>query len=122
MIAGRVCVDELLHLPQGSTASRRTPGGTGELALAAGTLHVDDQPSSHGRRRLGTEIVFYQCQRQVDPGGDTSRGPYVAVSPPDRLDVDIDAFKEKAQAFYEMPEITSMWSDGLYDTVREAMQ
>ncbi len=38
------------------------------------------------------------------------------------LDVDIDAFKEKAQAFYEMPEITSMWSDGLYDTVREAMQ
>lgn len=38
------------------------------------------------------------------------------------LDVDIDAFRDKAQAFYDMPEIQEMWSEGLYDTVREAME
>lgn len=38
------------------------------------------------------------------------------------LDLDIDEFKTKAQSFYEMPEITSMWTPGLHDTVREAMQ
>lgn len=37
------------------------------------------------------------------------------------LDVDIEQFREKAQAFYSMPEITEMWSDGLYDTVKAAM-
>lgn len=37
------------------------------------------------------------------------------------LDVDLDAFRDKAQSFYEMPEIVKMWTPGLYDTVREAM-
>lgn len=37
------------------------------------------------------------------------------------LDLDISEFREKAQAFYEMPEITSMWSEGLYETVKAAM-
>lgn len=37
------------------------------------------------------------------------------------LEVDIEEFKAKAQAFYEMPEIKDMWSEGLYDTVKEAM-
>lgn len=37
------------------------------------------------------------------------------------LDLDPEEFKAKAQAFYEMPEIQGMWSDGLYDTVKEAM-
>lgn len=37
------------------------------------------------------------------------------------LDVDLDEFRAKAQAFYDMPEIRDMWSEGLYDTVKEAM-
>lgn len=38
------------------------------------------------------------------------------------LPLDIAEFRERAQSFYAMPEITSMWSPGLYETVREAMQ
>lgn len=38
------------------------------------------------------------------------------------IDINIDEFKEKAMSFYEMPEITKMWSDNLYKTVKEAMK
>lgn len=38
------------------------------------------------------------------------------------IDVNLDEFKEKAKAFYSLPEITSDWSDGLYETVKEAMK
>lgn len=36
--------------------------------------------------------------------------------------IDIAQFREKAQSFYSDTDITSTWTDGLYDTVRAAMQ
>lgn len=38
------------------------------------------------------------------------------------IDINVDEFKNKAMSFYEMPEIKGMWTDGLYDTVKDAMQ
>ena len=38
------------------------------------------------------------------------------------LDLNLAEFKERAQSFYEMPEIVGMWTPGLYETVRKAMQ
>lgn len=38
------------------------------------------------------------------------------------IDINVDEFKEKAMSFYEMPEIKGMWTDGLYDTVKDAMK
>lgn len=38
------------------------------------------------------------------------------------IDINVEEFKNKAMSFYEMPEITEKWSDGLYETVKEAMQ
>ncbi len=38
------------------------------------------------------------------------------------IDIDKSEFKEAAKAFYSLPEITSKWSDGLYDKVKEAMK
>lgn len=38
------------------------------------------------------------------------------------LDLDIDEFRKKAQAFYELPEITKNWTPGLHETVRAAMK
>lgn len=37
-------------------------------------------------------------------------------------DVDIDEFRDRARSFYEIPEIEEMFSDGLYETVREAIE
>lgn len=36
-------------------------------------------------------------------------------------DEDYNGFKEKARAFYDLPEINKDWSEGLYDTVQAAM-
>jgi tripartite ATP-independent transporter DctP family solute receptor len=38
------------------------------------------------------------------------------------INVDIKPFQEKAKAFYNLPEIKKMFSPGLYDTVKKAMQ
>ncbi|NLH70310.1 MAG: TRAP transporter substrate-binding protein DctP [Brooklawnia sp.] len=38
------------------------------------------------------------------------------------LDLDINEFKQKAQSFYSMDEVTKNWTPGLYDTVRAAMK
>ncbi len=38
------------------------------------------------------------------------------------IDIDLDEFKAKAMAFYDMPEIQAMWSEGLYEKVKEAMK
>ncbi|QZY54361.1 C4-dicarboxylate TRAP transporter substrate-binding protein [Crassaminicella profunda] len=38
------------------------------------------------------------------------------------IDINKDEFKEKAKAFYELPEITKDWSEGLYNTVKDAMK
>ncbi|MBN2899377.1 MAG: C4-dicarboxylate TRAP transporter substrate-binding protein [Clostridia bacterium] len=38
------------------------------------------------------------------------------------IDINIDEFKDKAMSFYDMPEIKAMWSEGLYDTVKDAMK
>lgn len=38
------------------------------------------------------------------------------------IDINIDEFKEKSKSFYEMPEITENWSEGLYETVKAAMK
>lgn len=38
------------------------------------------------------------------------------------LDLDIDAFRAKAQSFYTDPDVTANWSDGLYETVKAAMK
>jgi tripartite ATP-independent transporter DctP family solute receptor len=37
------------------------------------------------------------------------------------ITVDINQFKAKAQAFYSLPDFTSKWSKGLYQTVEKAM-
>lgn len=37
------------------------------------------------------------------------------------INVDLAAFKAKAQKFYELPDFTSRWSKGLYQTVEKAM-
>jgi len=38
------------------------------------------------------------------------------------VDIDVEEFKEKAEKFYSLPELTEKWSDGLYETVKEAMK
>jgi tripartite ATP-independent transporter DctP family solute receptor len=38
------------------------------------------------------------------------------------IDINVNEFKEKAMSFYEMPEIKGMWTEGLYDTVKDAMK
>lgn len=38
------------------------------------------------------------------------------------IDINVDEFKQKAMSFYEMPEIKGMWTEGLYDTVKDAMK
>ncbi|WP_422444820.1 DctP family TRAP transporter solute-binding subunit [Thermoanaerobacterium sp. DL9XJH110] len=38
------------------------------------------------------------------------------------IEPDISEFKEAARAFYSLPEFTSIWSPGLYDTVKDAMK
>lgn len=38
------------------------------------------------------------------------------------IEVDQSEFAEKAKAFYSLEEFTSIWSEGLYDTVKEAMK
>ncbi|RKL61993.1 C4-dicarboxylate ABC transporter substrate-binding protein [Thermoanaerobacteraceae bacterium SP2] len=38
------------------------------------------------------------------------------------IDVDVSEFKKAAQAFYLLPEFKSKWSDGLYETVKAAME
>lgn len=37
------------------------------------------------------------------------------------LDIDVQEWREEAQSFYSDPKITSNWSPGLYDRVKEAM-
>lgn len=36
-------------------------------------------------------------------------------------EIDLEEFRQAAQAFYELPEFTSVWSEGLYDRVQAAM-
>ena len=38
------------------------------------------------------------------------------------IEIDKDEFKEAAMKFYTYPEITSEWSEGLYETVKDAMK
>jgi TRAP-type transport system periplasmic protein len=38
------------------------------------------------------------------------------------VEPDLAEFRERAETFYEMPEIEELFSEGLYDTVKEAMQ
>jgi len=38
------------------------------------------------------------------------------------IEVDIDEFAAAAEVFYSLPEFTSIWSEGLYETVKAAMQ
>jgi len=38
------------------------------------------------------------------------------------IEVDQSEFAKKAEAFYSLPEFTSIWSEGLYETVKEAMK
>ncbi|SKC84418.1 C4-dicarboxylate TRAP transporter substrate-binding protein [Maledivibacter halophilus] len=38
------------------------------------------------------------------------------------IDINKEEFKEKAKAFYSLPEITKDWSEGLYETVKDAMK
>lgn len=38
------------------------------------------------------------------------------------IDINKEEFKEAAMKFYSLPEITSEWSEGLYDTVKKAMK
>ncbi|GKX27743.1 C4-dicarboxylate ABC transporter [Vallitalea longa] len=37
------------------------------------------------------------------------------------IEVDLSEFQEKAEAFYSLPEITSQWSEGLHDKIKEAI-
>ncbi|MBS6882716.1 MAG: C4-dicarboxylate TRAP transporter substrate-binding protein [Clostridiaceae bacterium] len=37
------------------------------------------------------------------------------------IEIDKDEFREAAQSFYQLDKFTSVWSDGLYDRVKEAM-
>lgn len=38
------------------------------------------------------------------------------------FEVDQEEFKKASEAFYSLPEITSQWSEGLYDTVKNSMK
>ncbi|ABR46777.1 TRAP dicarboxylate transporter, DctP subunit [Alkaliphilus metalliredigens QYMF] len=38
------------------------------------------------------------------------------------IEVDPAVFQEAAKSFYSLPEFTSIWSEGLYDTVKDAMK
>lgn len=38
------------------------------------------------------------------------------------IEVNVSDFQETAKAFYSLPEFTSIWSEGLYDTVKDAMK
>ncbi|MDR1831451.1 MAG: C4-dicarboxylate TRAP transporter substrate-binding protein [Fusobacteriaceae bacterium] len=38
------------------------------------------------------------------------------------IEVDVPKFQEKAKAFYELPDFTSKWSKGLYETTKKAMK
>ena len=37
------------------------------------------------------------------------------------IEIDKEEFREAAQSFYQLDKFTSVWSDGLYDRVKEAM-
>jgi len=38
------------------------------------------------------------------------------------IEVNVSDFQETAKVFYSLPEFTSIWSEGLYDTVKDAMK
>lgn len=38
------------------------------------------------------------------------------------IEVDPSIFREASEKFYSLPEFTSIWSDGLYETVKDAMK
>ena len=60
-----------------------------ELRLVARPLRTNTTSQrAIARAHLGAEVVLDQGQRQVDPGGDTGRGPHVAVADEDRVGVD----------------------------------
>ena len=38
------------------------------------------------------------------------------------IEVSVPEFQEAAKSFYSLPEFTSKWSEGLYETVKDAMK
>src|SRR6516162_6517008 len=47
-----------------------------ELGLSARTLKEDNQIAGDGERHGAAEVLLDERQRQINPGGHSSRGPY----------------------------------------------
>ena len=50
--------------------------------MAARPLEEDNQHPCRLERDLDAKVFFDQCQGEIDPGADSSRGPYVSILDP----------------------------------------
>ncbi len=67
------------------------PGELGaELGLVTRPPQEHHQVPGDVQGRVAAEVVFYQGQREVDPGGDARRGGDVPVPDEDRVLLDLD--------------------------------
>src|ERR1700752_1575485 len=46
-----------------------------ELCLAAGSLEKDHEISRNGQCQRASQILFHECQSEIDASGHTGRGP-----------------------------------------------
>src|SRR5262249_54038512 len=77
--------------------------GVAELGLATRSLEKHAQLAGGGGGDAGSEVLLDQREGEVDAGGDTRRGPDVAVVDEDRIRIYLDARKAAGEVIAVRP-------------------
>ena len=64
-------IDERLGLTDGIVIGALDPHRGGELRLVRGPVQEHHQPASDGLGDVDANVLSYQCEREVDPRGDS---------------------------------------------------
>ncbi len=68
------------------------------------SAQIQDEPAGNRLGNLGAVVVFDQCQREVDAGGDSSRGPHLLrTAYEDRVGIDPNGRKFAGEMFGKGP-------------------
>ncbi len=102
--APRLGLDGLLHPADRGPFGAWHPHRSRELGLPTGSAQIQDEPAGNRLGNLGAVVVFDQCQREVDAGGDSSRGPHLLrTAHEDRVGIDPNGRKFAGEMFGKGP-------------------
>ena len=88
VVSVRVRRHQVGDFTEGRRTGRRSLQRSGELGLAAGTLHVHHQGAGDVAGQVRPVVLFDERERQIDSGGHPCRGVRAAVTDVNRVGLD----------------------------------